>query len=152
MPYNPKFDLPSRSFDFGADLAFGENSEDSVRQFYENVIQGSAEVKSDRYRNGRMVVETQQNPRRQKDSDGRTIWKNSGINVTKAQWWIYIYSLGSAFVIVSVPRLKKYLRNNPYLFNESTKVMFAKESDNPARGFILEPNQVMEMLYDERYD
>lgn len=152
MTYNKEFDLPAKAFDFAADLAFGHKGEDFVRRFYEAVIQGSAEVKTDRYRNGRMAVETQQNPRRETDIFGYPVWKDSGINVTKAQWWIYTYSLGDAFVIVSVPRLKRYLRANKEIFNETTKILFAQKSDNPAKGFLIEPHEVIEMLYSEKYD
>lgn len=152
MPYNKDFDIPAKSFDFSADLKFGELGEDFIKKFYEAVINGSAEVKTDRYRNGKMVVETQQNPRRQTDSNGMAIWKHSGINVTKAEWWIYVYSLGHAFVIVSVPRLKRFLKARNDLFNEQTKISFGSSGDNPARGFLLEPNQVMEMLYSKEYD
>lgn len=152
MTYNKEFDIEKKSFDFASDLAFGHSGEEFVKQFYHSVIQGSAEVKTDRYRNGRMAVETQQNPRRKTDVFGYPIWQDSGINVTKAQWWVYTYSLGEAFVIVSVPRLKRYLRSNKEMFNENTKVMFAKDSDNPAKGFLIEPRDVMEMLYSKGYD
>lgn len=152
MTYNKEFDIDKKSFDFASDLAFGHSGENFVKQFYHSVIQGSAEVKTDRYRNGRMAVETQQNPRRKTDVFGYPIWQDSGINVTKAQWWVYTYSLGEAFVIVSVPRLKRYLRNNKEMFNENTKVMFAKDSDNPAKGFLIEPHDVIEMLYSKSYD
>lgn len=55
-------------------------------------------------------------------------------------------------VVVSVERLKRYLRKNRELFNEQTKKMFAAGSDNPSRGFLIEPSQVMEMLYSDKYD
>lgn len=55
-------------------------------------------------------------------------------------------------VIVSVERLKRYLRKNRQLFNEQTKRLFAAGSDNPAKGFLMEPDQVMEMLYSDKYD
>jgi len=152
MTYNKEFDIPVGSFNFAKDLAFGESGEKFITDFYSAVIQGSAEVKTDRYRNGRMAVETQQNPRRETDIFGYPIWQDSGINVTKAQWWIYTYSLGDAFVIVSVPRLRRYLRQNREMFNENTKVMFAKNSDNPAKGFLIEPQDVIKMLYSKEYD
>jgi len=38
------------------------------------------------------------------------------------------------------------------LFNENTKRLFAEGSDNPAKGFLLEPENVMEMLYSKKYD
>lgn len=152
MTYNKEFDIGKKTFDFAADLSFGHSGEEFVKRFYEAVIQGSAEVKTDRYRNGRMVVETQQNPRRETDVFGYPLWKPSGINVTKADWWIYTYCLEQSFVVVSVSRLKQFLRMNKETFNESTKRTFAESSDNPARGFLLEPEQVMEMLYSKRYD
>jgi hypothetical protein len=140
--YNPGFDI---SPNFDADLAFGQQGEESVKKFFQSLLSSSSEVKTDRYRNGRMVVETDQNPYNKG-------WKKSGINVTTAQWWVYIYSLGEAFVIVSVERLKRYLRANPSRFNEQTKGDFARNSDNPTRGFLLEPDEVMDMLYNNRYD
>lgn len=150
--YNKDFDIPKNSFDFDKDLAFGHIGEESVKKFYSAVVQGASEVKTDRYRNGRMVVETQQNARRRKDENGLPVWENSGINVTKADWWIYIYSLGQGFVIVSVQRLKRFLRAHPERFNEETKRLLGSGGDNPAKGFILEPHEVMRMLYSEEYD
>lgn len=152
MPYNKEFDIPVNSFNFAKDLAFGEQGEKFVTDFYNAVIQGSAEVKTDRYRNGRMAVETNQNPKGATDVFGHRIWVPSGINVTKATWWIYVYSIHQSMVVVSVERLKRYLRANRGLFNENTKKMFAAKSENPARGFLVEPNQVMEMLYSDKYD
>lgn len=152
MTYNKEFDIDKKSFDFASDLAFGHDGEDFVKGFYNSVIQGSAEIKTDRYRNGRMVVETNQNPRREKDKFGSAIWQLSGINVTKADWWIYVYSLEQSFVVVSVARLKRFLRAHKDLFNENTKRTFAEASDNPALGFLLQPDQVMQMLYSKTYD
>jgi len=152
MTYNKDFDIPANSFDFAKDLKFGQQGETFIGDFYAAVIQGSAEVKTDRYRNGRMVVETNQNPRRETDVFGVQIWSPSGINVTKAAWWIYVYAIHQSMVIVNVQRLKRYLRVNRELFNEQTKKVFAGSSDNPAKGFLLEPEQVMEMLYSIKYD
>jgi len=152
LGYEKRFDIPPKSFNFKNDLKYGEDGEQFIKSFYEQVIQGSAEVKTDRYRNGRMVVETQQNPQRAKNLDGSIKWKNSGINVTTADWWLYVYSLNESFVVVSVKRLKSYLRKNKDRFTESAKVVFAENSDNPAKGFLLEPNEVMDMIYNKDYD
>lgn len=152
MTYNKHFDIPEKSFNFAEDLDFGHSGESFVKNFYNSVIQGSAEIKTDRYRNGRMVVETHQNPRRENDVFGYALWKQSGINVTTAKWWIYVYSLNSSMIVVSVERLKKYLRQNKGKFNESEKRVFAENSDNPSKGFLLEPEDVMEMLYSKQYD
>ena len=52
MGYEPRFD-------FQADLAYGEHGEDNAKELFGS---GAVEVKSDRYRNGKMVVETEQKP------------------------------------------------------------------------------------------
>ena len=152
MAYKKEFDIDKKSFDFASDLAFGESGENFVKEFYRSVIQGSAEIKTDRYRNGRMVIETNQNPQNAVDEKGVRIWKLSGINVTTAQWWVYVYAMEQSMVIISVERLKKYLRLNRETFNDKTKVIFAKNSDNPSKGYLIEPEQVMEMMYNEKYD
>lgn len=152
MAYNKEFDLPAKAFDFQKDMAYGHLGEAMVKEFYEGVIQGAAEVKTDRYRNGRMVIETQQNPRRETLADGTPRWVNSGINVTTAKWWIYVFALNESMIIVSVARVKKYLKAYPERFNESTKRVFAEKSDNPAKGFLLEPFDVTELLINPKYD
>ena len=118
MTYKKEFDIASKSFDFAKDLKYGQAGEGSIVSFYESVIQGSAEIKTDRYRNGRMDVETNQNPKNKVNELGQKIWDLSGINVTTAQWWIYIYCLNQSIVVVSVERLKKYLHKNPKEFVE----------------------------------
>jgi len=119
--------------------------------FLKALSDGSVEVKSDRYRNGKMVVETDQNPRGMVDGNGERIWVKSGINVTTADWWAYIFSPEGGFIIVSVSRLKRYLRLNPYKYNESTKTDFGS-ADNPARGFLIQPNEVLDLLRKPEYD
>ena len=145
------FDIPGRTFDFSADLTYGESGEELVRQFLASLSGGDFEVKSDRYRNGKMVVETDQNPKGIKDEQGNPIWVRSGINVTTAKWWVYIYSPEGAFVVISVERLKRYLRAHPDKFKQTTKIALGG-ADNPAKGFLLMPEQVMEMLYSKEYD
>lgn len=150
MPYQPHYDIPK--YNFAEDLAYGERGEDSIRQFLQGILQGSIEVKSDRYRNGKMVVETHQH-RRSLFRDGNApFWTESGINVTKADWWVYIYSLNEGFVIVSVNRLRRYLRHNRDKYNDKTKRIFAETSDNPSRGWLLLPNEVMDLLINPSYD
>lgn len=138
------FDLPPRKFDFQTDLKYGQRGEAMIAQFLDTLSDGSFEVKTDRYRNGRMVVEMEQNPRR------KGIWQPSGLQVTKAAWWVYIYTLDGAFVMVSVPRLKRYVAANnlgPERYHD-----FAKASQNPSRGFLLQPPEVMDILTNPDYD
>ena len=146
-----EFDIPARKFDFKKDLAYGQQGESLVSTFLDDISDGSFEVKSDRYRNGRMVVETDQNPRGYRDVNGVQVWNKSGINITTAKWWVYIFSPEGAFIVVSVARLKRYLRAFPERFNGSNKINLGG-SDNPAKGFLLMPEDVQDMMINPRYD
>lgn len=132
--YEPKFD-------FKTDLAYGQEGEQNLIDFFKDFNGGTVEVKADRYRNGRMIVETQQNP------NGRG-WKDSGINVTEAKWWAYRFAPDS-FTIISVQRLKNYLRHNKHNLEKRT---LAANSDNPAKGFLLYPHHVQDLQTNELYD
>jgi len=146
--YNPYFDkdgLDARPFVFRNDLDYGLQGEAWVQ----NVLVEKWEIKTDRYMNGNMVVETQQNPKRLTDSEGQQVWKNSGIRVTEASWWIYVFNLGQTFIVVSVPRLKKFLEMEGHALR---KTYFALSSDNPARGYLLTPENVAHLLIDKKYD
>lgn len=98
------------------------------------------EIKFDQYRNGRMVVEVEQNPQ------GKG-WKPSGLMVTEAKWWIYVFS-AQAFIAVEVARLKKYLEIN----NQIPVKEFAKFSANPTKGYLLFPEDVSKLLSSDLYD
>lgn len=151
MTYRREFDI--NRFDFNRDLAFGEQAEGVIREFLECILRGTVEVKADRYRNGKMVIETHQH-RRKADRSGveEDFWYPSGINVTTADWWVYNYSPKESFVIVSVPRLRRFLRANKHKYNESSKRTFAQSSDNPSKGWLLSPNEVMDLLISPDYD
>ena len=146
-----EFDIPARKFDFKKDLAYGKQGESLVSAFLDDISDGSFEVKSDRYRNGRMVVETDQNPRGYRDVNGVQVWNKSGINITTAKWWVYIFSPEGAFVVVSVDRLKRYLRAFPERFNASNQINLGG-ADNPAKGFLLMPEDVRDMMINPKYD
>lgn len=145
------YDIPKKQFDFQKDLEYGLQGESLVNQFLRSISDGDFEVKSDRYRNGRMVVETNQNPRAAKDQDNKPIWVLSGINVTKAKWWVYVYAPEGAFVVIEVSRLKRFLRLNSNKFCEATKIDLGG-IENPAKGFLISPDEVMDILYSREYD
>lgn len=146
-----EFDLPQRTFDFKKDLSFGHKGEDMVTKFLDSMSSGSFEVKTDRYRNGRMIVETNQNPKGIKDDNGEPIWVSSGLNVTTAKWWVYVFALDGSFIMVDTSRLKRYLRHNKNKFNEATKKNLGG-ADNPARGFLLMSTDVQDLLINPDYD
>jgi hypothetical protein len=140
---NSKWDIESNTFNFDEDLKYGQMGEKRIRNMLENLVEGSFEVKADRYRNGNMAIEMRQNPRR----CGK--WVPSGLQVTKAKWWVYIFSMDGGFIIVSVERLKRFIRAN----HETLETRdFARRSSNPAWGYLLKPSDVCSLLYDKRYD
>ena len=146
--YNPYFDkdgVDAKPFVFRADLDYGIQGE----MWVQKVLGERWEIKTDRYKNGNMVVETHQNPRKAVDGDGQQVWQRSGIRVTEAGWWIYVFNLGQSFVVVSVPRLRKFLEIESH---QLQKTYFASSSDNPARGYLLTPPNVAHLLVDEKYD
>lgn len=116
------------------------NGEDIFQSFIKSLDDTLFEIKKDQYRNGRMVVEVEQNPNKKG-------WKPSGLMVTKAKWWIYLFS-DDAFVAVEVDRLKNYLQINDKL----DKKTFAAYSNNPTRGFLLYPENVSDLISSEKYD
>ena len=149
------YDLPARTYNFQEDLKFGHKGEALVESFLTALQAGAFEVKTDRYRNGRMVVEMQQNPRKRLNPDGTPLWQPSGLDVTLAAWWVYVYTLdGSqgAFIIVSVERLKRYFAFNCVRFSDKKLTTFARTSSNPSKGHLLEPEDVMDLMTNPEYD
>ena len=137
--YAPSHDI--NPHDFTKDLAFGHEGEEIVKTFLADLSNGSFEVKYDRYRNGRIFVEFEQNPH-------NSGWKPSGIAVTKARWWVYLFS-PSAFVIIETSRLRRYIKANIQHLSER---IAAQTSDNPAKGFLIYPEQVKELMSVSTYD
>ena len=134
-----RWDIPKPSFK--KDLEFGKQGENLVANFLQGIINGSFEVKSDRYRNGKMVVEIAQNPRQHG-------WKASGLMITEAEWWVYVYTMNQAMIVISTERLKRYIETLP----KSRIRLFAEGSNNPAKGYLLLPEEVMPLLYDSAHD
>jgi len=125
---------------FQLDLAYGEKGEQVIKNFLTDLSSGSLEVKTDRYRNGRMVIETHQRPKGQE-------WKPSGISITHAKWWVYQYHFDGAFQIVSTERIKRYLNATNHEIKH-----FAISSDNPSKGYLLYPEHITDMLINPKYD
>ena len=91
-------------------------------------------------RNGRMVVEMQQRPKGKE-------WKPSGLAITKAKYWVYLFS-ADAFSVIEVSRLKKYLKIN----NKIPMKTFAPYSANPTKGYLLMEEDVIKLMSSELYD
>lgn len=137
-----EYDIPPN---FLTDLAHGEQGEETIKEFLQDLAQGSIEIKTDRYRNGRIVIETNQKPAGQN-------WKPSGINITTATWWVYQYHLDGAFITIRTDRLKRYLRANKHRYNEQTKQTMGTTGDNPTKGWLLQPEEVQDMMLNKAYD
>ena len=58
-----RWDIPAtQQYNFKNDLQYGKKGEQITKDFLEAISTGSFEVKTDRYRNGRMVVEHDDKP------------------------------------------------------------------------------------------
>ena len=102
--------------DFDIDLRVGELGEHLFGTFWEELQRtGTVEVKVDRgaWRTGNHYVETAQS------SDGVT-FRPSGINVTKATWWVVASPSDFGFVCVRTDVLKRLC-------------LTAKEAEQPIR-------------------
>jgi len=118
----------------------GKEGERLFQGFLNSLDKKEFEVKRDMFRNGRLVVEIEQKHR---DQD----WKPSGLSVTSAKWWIYLFS-DDAFIAVEVARLKKYIEIN----NSMELKTFAPRSYNPTRGYLLLEEDVSKLMASELYD
>jgi hypothetical protein len=135
-----KYDIPQPNFI--RDLEFGRKGERKIKSFLENIASGHLEVKTDRYRNGRMVIELEQKPSEQD-------WKPSGLMVTTAKWWVYQYGTDGAFNIISVDRMKRYVEA---VKDDKEMKMFGTRGDNKSRGYLLEPDEVVDLMNNPAYD
>jgi len=137
---------------FSKDLEFGQKGEQSIVRFARIIGSGAVEVKTDRYKNGNMVIETHQNPKGALTADGERLWVPSGLNVTKATWWVYVFAVDESFVMFTVDRLKRYLRINANIYTPESKQIMAPNSENPARAWVIKKPETINMLSDRRYD
>lgn len=89
--YDPAADIRGdQKGQFKADLKFGEHGEDIAAKLVDAMLNGWVEVKSDAFENGNIFVELAHCPGRVKDDNGDFVWIKSGLNVTKANFWIYM--------------------------------------------------------------
>ena len=89
--YDPAADIRGdQKGQFKADLKFGEHGEDIATKLIDAMLAGWVEVKADAFENGNIFVELAHCPDRSRDDNGDFIWKKSGLNVTQAQFWMYM--------------------------------------------------------------
>jgi hypothetical protein len=85
-----RWDIPKPNFK--KDLEFGKQGEDQVKGFLQGIVNGSFEVKSDRYRNGRDGGGGGPEPSQARVESRR------GWLITEAEWWVYVYTMNEAMV------------------------------------------------------
>lgn len=89
--YDPYADIRgAKKGAFYTDRAFGKVGESHALDFMESLLQGWVEVKTDGFDNGNLFIEVAHCPGREVDEDGNFIWQKSGLNVTKAKYFMYI--------------------------------------------------------------
>lgn len=99
MAYEPDFDL---------DFTRGQVGENLVGSFLQALEGGTIEVKTD-YRiaeTGNVYVETWQYSK-----PGATDKKQSGINTTKADYWVFASPSGDGFICLTTEALKNAIRD-----------------------------------------
>ena len=134
--YEPRYDIALGTF--SRDLKHGHDGETMVLDFLRDLEHGTFEVKYDRYRNGKIVVETEH------CLNGD--WQLSGLNVTTATWYVYVFA-PHTFMAVQTARLKQFLRTN-----RLPKQLFNQHTQTPTRGFLLCPGQVTDLMTNPDYD
>lgn len=97
--------------DFDADFRRGKVGENLVGSFLKALEGGTIEVKTDYglHKTGNLYIETWQY--RNPDMSDK---KQSGINITKADYWCFASPEGKGFLMVETETLKKVIREtNP---------------------------------------
>ena len=129
--YQPDFDL---------DLRVGALGEHLVGTFWEELQRtGTVEVKVDRgaWKTGNHYVETAQS------GDGVT-WRPSGINTTKAVWWVVASPSDLGFVCVKTDVLKRLC------LNAQEAVQLIREGrTNASRGRLVRMDDLMRAMFCE---
>ena len=122
MTYQPDFDI---------DFKRGMVGENLVGTFLQALEGGTIEVKTD-YRigeTGNVYVETWQY-RKPDESD----IKQSGINTTKADYWVFASPSGEGFICIATTALKKALRDHE---TREVRQPYSSQATNASKGRLL---------------
>lgn len=124
-------------YDFTVDIDHGEVAERAAAKILTTT---SVEVKAKRYDDSVYYVEYEQN------AQNRGVWLPSGISVTQATHWVFIYCDNEVALTVTVGVLKEAGRR---AFADPTK---RKEigGDNPTRGVLVALDEILGVAYERR--
>lgn len=132
MTFNPNFDV---------DFARGKIGEDLVSGLPEMIRDGKVEVKTDSraVETGNFYVETWQ----------RNIysmqWKQSGINVTTADYWAFVVPQTMSMFVVSTTNLRELLEKNRDVYREGEQRIVSAET-NGSRGRLVPVKDIYGMM------
>lgn len=131
MPYEPDFDV---------DFTRGKVGEELVGTFLQALEGGTIEVKTD-YRvteTGNVYVETWQYKR-----PGATDKKQSGINTTKADYWVFASPNGEGFICIATEALRRLIRDtNP----REVKQPISGQNTNASIGRVVPVKDILKQL------
>ena len=111
---------------FDIDLERGKVGETSTEEAYNSLVSGKVEVKTDyrTHETGNWYVETWSY--RQPDTSDKV---ESGINVTKSDWWVQASTDGDVLIWIKTDRLKKEMREmNPRETHQPISNLHSKAS------------------------
>jgi hypothetical protein len=117
--YEPKFD---HDYQYGrqGELLIG----DALAALRDG--QGRIEVKRKRYLDGKIYVELLQDP----GGTGKR-WKPSGLNVTDAEWWVYVVGETGVLLFFPTDLLRWAIKT------DAGRPCAEKDGDNPTEGRLL---------------
>ena len=132
MTFNPSFDV---------DFARGKIGEDLVGGLPEMIRDGKIEVKTDSLaiKTGNFYVETWQR------NVYNMQWKQSGINVTTADYWAFVIPQTMSMFLVSTKALRELLEENRDAYREGEQRIVNAET-NGSRGRLVPVKDVFQIM------
>lgn len=118
--------------DFDIDLRRGQAGERLVSSFFEQLVGSTVEVKTDfgAWRTGNHYVETWQ-----RSSAGD--WRPSGLNATKAEWWVVVGPAGFGFIAIRCDALRRLAAQSP-----EAEQPVSNERTNASKGRLVKVNAI----------
>jgi hypothetical protein len=118
---------------FDTDLERGKVGEDLLNTFLADLAGNKFEVKTDyrAWETGNFYIETRQY-RREDESD----MKESGINVTQAEYWCFAGPNKSGFVMIKTEALKELMRENKGVYRVVRQPIISQDT-NASVGWLV---------------